>query len=204
MLPPTPANACASELLELRGHTLTALLQLTSQSKLITALYSTQQLFGRCCTGKLEALGSEKARGRKAFPLKRAPISWVLLVPGRAGGCWYFAVFPGAYVLYRVGVPVTHRVAGTRSCRGVVHGVSSGRGHAIVPRGRIRSVLPARASLAHSDPLVSSSIAFCWALHRARRSWGRYIRPQEWTLGSKPRAVWARNLREPTCHSPSV
>ena len=35
--------------------------------------------------------------------------------------------------------------------------------------------LPARASLAHSDPLVSSSIAFCRALHRVRRSWGRYI-----------------------------
>ena len=35
-------------------------------------------------------------------------------------------------------------------------------------------MLPARASLAHSDPLVSSSIAFCWALHRVRRSWGRY------------------------------
>ena len=95
-------------------------------------------------------LRSENARGKKAFPLKRAPISWVLLVPGRAGGCWYFAVFPGAYVLYRVGVPVTHRVAGTRSCRGVVHGVSSGRGHAIVPRGRIRGVLPARASLARN------------------------------------------------------
>ena len=73
------------------------------------------------------------------------------------------------------------------SCRG--SGDPSGRGHAAVPRGRRRSVLPARASLAHSDPLVSSSIAFCWALRRVRRSWGRYIRPQEWTLGSNSRAV---------------
>ena len=73
------------------------------------------------------------------------------------------------------------------SCRG--SGDPSGRGHVVVPRGRRRSVLPARASLAHSDPLVSSSIAFCWALRRVRRSWGRYIRPQEWTLGSKSRAV---------------
>ena len=68
-------------------------------------------------------------------------------------------------------------------------GDPSGRGHAIVPRGRTRSVLPARASLAHSDPLVVSSIAFCRALHRVRRSWGRYNRPQEWTLGSEPRVV---------------
>ena len=73
------------------------------------------------------------------------------------------------------------------SCRG--SGDPSGRGHVVVPRGRRRSVLPARASLAHSDPLVSSSIAFCWALRRVRRSWGRYIRPQEWTLGLKSRAV---------------
>ena len=58
------------------------------------------------------------------------------------------------------------------SCRR--SGDPSGRGHVVVPRGRARSVLPARASLAHSDPLVSSSIAFCWALHRVRCSWGRY------------------------------
>ena len=55
------------------------------------------------------------------------------------------------------------------SCRR--SGDPSGRGHVVVPRGRARSVLPARASLAHSDPLVSSSIAFCWALHRVRCSW---------------------------------
>ena len=73
------------------------------------------------------------------------------------------------------------------SCRR--SGDPSGRGHVVVPRGRARSGLPARASLAHSDPLVSSSVAFCWALRRVRRSWGRYIRPQEWTLGSKSRAV---------------
>ena len=64
-----------------------------------------------------------EVRGRKALPQKRAPISWVLLVLGRVGGCWYFAVFSGACVIYRVVVPVTHRVAGTWSCRGVVHGV---------------------------------------------------------------------------------
>ena len=34
-----------------------------------------------------------------------------------------YSVFSGACVLYRVVVPVTHRVAGTRSCSGVVHGV---------------------------------------------------------------------------------
>ena len=73
------------------------------------------------------------------------------------------------------------------SCRR--SGDPSGRGHVVVPRGRARSGLPARASLAHSDPLVSSSVAFCWALYRVRCSWGRYIRPQEWTLGSKPRVV---------------
>ena len=58
------------------------------------------------------------------------------------------------------------------SCRR--SGDPSGRGHVVVPRGRARSGLPARASLAHSDPLVSSSVAFCWALYRVRCSWGRY------------------------------
>ena len=128
-------------------------------SKPITARYSRQQLSGRCCTGELEALGSEKASGRrKAFSLRRAPISCVLLVLGRLGLRWYFVVFR-ARVYPRSG----------RSS-----GDPSGRGHVVVPRGRTRSVLPARASLAHSDPLVVSSIAFCRALHRVRRSWGRY------------------------------
>ena len=133
-------------------------------SKPITARYSTQQLSGRCCTGELEALGSEKASGRrKAFSLRRAPISCVLLVLGRVGAS---LVFCCSYFRARV-YPRSGRSSGD----------PSGRGHAIVPRGRTRSVLPARASLAHSDPLVVSSIAFCRALHRVRRSWGRYKYP---------------------------
>ena len=133
-------------------------------SKPITARYSRQQLFGRCCTGKLEALGSEKAsRGRKAFSLRRAPIRFnqpaFFWSSGGLG-------FVGILLYFRARVyPRSGRSSGD----------PSGRGHAIVPRGRTRSVLPARASLAHSDPLVSSPIiASCWALHRARRSWGRY------------------------------
>ena len=134
---------------------------LTSQSKPITALYSTQQLFGRCC---VVFLGSENARGRKALPQKRAPISCVLLVLGRVGASLVFCCIFG-------------RVC-PLSCRR--SGDPSGRGHVVVPRGRTRSVLPARASLAHSDPLVVSSIAFCRALHRVRRSWGRYSNKVKW------------------------
>ena len=147
-------------------------------SKPITARYSRQQLFGRCCTGKLEALGSEKAsRGRKAFSLRRAPIRFnqpaFFWSSGGLG-------FVGILLYFRARVyPRSGRSSGD----------PSGRGHAIVPRGRTWSVLPACASLAHSDPLVVSSIAFCRALHRVRRSWGRYNRPQEWTLGSEPRVV---------------
>ena len=90
-----------------------------------------------------------------------------LAVHYRAACCGGFPAGWGSWVFCCIFGRVCHL-----SCRR--SGDPSGRGHVVVPRGRARSVLPARASLAHSDPLVSSSIAFCWALHRARRSWGRY------------------------------
>ena len=129
-------------------------------SKPITARYSRQQLSGRCCTGELEALGSEKASCRRKAFFAEASANQLRSFGPRAG--WGFV---GILLYFRARVyPRSGRSSGD----------PSGRGHAIVPRGRTRSVLPARASLAHSDPLVSSSIALCWAFHRVRRSWGRY------------------------------
>ena len=130
-------------------------------SKPITARYSRQQLSGRCCTGELEALGSEKASGRrKAFSLRRAPISCVLLVLGRLGLRWYFVVFPGACVssigsLFRgpIGSRARDRAAGSytecaagtrqpsalRSASRLVHRILSGTPQGQTQLGTLQS-----------------------------------------------------------------